>query len=446
MSKVSAYLFASTLFTIEVLLSTLSLLPTTETQPVTGSMDSVTRARLEMIRGQVPRYLFRAWNNTATPGVPVSGGNVGCNTTQAIIPVAFLKGKGSKSVYHLSRDHFTAMAVGHLTGAHNSTELSSWASSLAFALSYAWRNFCRTGLGNAQDAVHISIIDTKAVQVFYTPSLAFLHAGAEKYDHEYLAHGVITGTAHKAMPLQCFTDVTTIDPFRGYIRSSGEEAVMKIRSASMRRGRQIGDQYGEEFALPMCLAFVCRKRRDVSWFRDGVLDLEVIQDGLQGLSIPEKWLHDRVPTKGASHISGWPDVEQLLRLTNVLAVSARDPVSKLVARRKASLRENVRRSGAIEEVGVQQDQEQEQSQGQVHIRSGSHVTIQAPAECTVLVSKGTKTMGRKRRMDELIGVEIGDRPNKFSKTLATDLNLDSYYDSKKGGGNMMDRKGDLMLL
>ena len=99
----------------------------------TIKMDVELKAKLEAVRQRTPRYLFRLWSNSEdeTP----NGGYVDLNTTTAITPLAFSRGKGHRTVYDMTKEEFTRMAYCHLhTHEHIETEFSSWSASLTFIL------------------------------------------------------------------------------------------------------------------------------------------------------------------------------------------------------------------------------------------------------------------------------------------------------------------------
>ena len=57
------------------------------------------------------------------------------NTPEAITSMRFFQGRGAPSVYHLTKEEFTNMMIGHLTARTDfETGLSSWAASLRFLL------------------------------------------------------------------------------------------------------------------------------------------------------------------------------------------------------------------------------------------------------------------------------------------------------------------------
>lgn len=156
-----------------------------------GVMDVETKRSIQEALKRTPRYLFRYWNNDADR---LSGGYRGLNTVDAITPLAHFRGKGSDSIYDLTREELTIMVGSHLCGGFMPTELSSWASSLAVCFEMA-RGSPAHG--------YISIIDTKLLSsnsIMHVPSLHFLSHGFTAFNHEYLAHDVIKGPAHRAAP------------------------------------------------------------------------------------------------------------------------------------------------------------------------------------------------------------------------------------------------------
>lgn len=289
-------------------------------------MDQSTVQRLESLRDSVPRYLFRAWNNTLGEAPRVSGGHVGLNTQEAITPLAFFEGAGHSSVYNMSRRIFTNMVLSHLrTSSHMSTEFSSWASSLALVMGFLARGASSiTGHG-----IHIGVIDTKQLwdsnAIYFVPDLDFLSPGRMAcYIHQYLAHGVISGLAHRALPREVLMEglgphSLSLELSYPRIHAEGRGNTVGISPEEMRRAKQVGNRYGGEFTLPMCLAYLCRKKRDLMLFRNGVPDLEVIAHGVADLlPIPQAWETDAALKPDAKYIEGFGDLEQLYRLIRAL--------------------------------------------------------------------------------------------------------------------------------
>lgn len=211
----------------------------------------------------------------------------------------------------------------HRMDAWFQTEFSSWASSFGVAFHYFGSQKQHRGADDS--TIYLSIIDTQALwdrnAIFYAPHLAFLNPETRNYNHEYLAHGVIYGPAHKAMPLKVFKDagvhcrLACTPNIRLPILTDDDDPPISITPVSMERGRAIGDKYGGMFALPMCLAVVCRIKRDADLFRKGVENLDVILRGIRDLAIPQYWSLDRVLRLDAHFVRGYGDVEQMYRRT-----------------------------------------------------------------------------------------------------------------------------------
>ena len=158
-----------------------------ETQDTSDIMDKSTKAELEAVRKQTPRYLFRLWSY-GKAGEPPTGGHAGLNTETPITPIAFGNGKGHKSVYDMTREFFAEMVSRHLCVFHIETEFSSWSASLNYILSKC------PGISSAgiryserdEDHVYVSVIDTEMLwetnQVFYVPLLRKRAAHAPALD------------------------------------------------------------------------------------------------------------------------------------------------------------------------------------------------------------------------------------------------------------------------
>ena len=297
-------------------------------------MDNETRRKLEELRPRVPRYLFRAWNNEPGTARRISGGFKGLNTVEAITPLYFFRGGVRKSVYDLTREQFTVMALDHLEGLKDgATELSSWGASLSVVINVIAQDKLGAGRNSTSlDSVHISIIDTEALwdsnQIFWVPSLDFLSPGSMDYAHEYLAHGVITGPAHCAVPFRVFwrakPGLSLSFECPMYAGEREGEAIEEITSKVMEEARRIGDQYSDEFTLPVTLAVVCAKKRDMHLFQTEIKALEVVKQGLADLPIPQKWSHDAAIRPGAYHAVRFGDVEQFCRLMYALLQDSRE--------------------------------------------------------------------------------------------------------------------------
>lgn len=229
-----------------------------------GIMDDATKRQLLLAQKRTPRYLFRAWNDTDH----LSGGFKGLNSIIAITPRAYLhnKSKAAASIYDLEANKLRNMCSTHLQTSKRSSfysELSSWASSIQVAYSFA--------KGSPRNC-HISIIDTRELAdhnvILHVPSLNFL-LGSSAYDHEYLAHGVITGPALKAVPLQAFLNAGISFTFGHRIPMylGTHSLVAQITPAETQAARQVADLYGHKFAAAVFVAILTLKQRSPDFWR-----------------------------------------------------------------------------------------------------------------------------------------------------------------------------------
>ncbi|EME86938.1 uncharacterized protein MYCFIDRAFT_194851 [Pseudocercospora fijiensis CIRAD86] len=272
-----------------------------------GSMDDETKRHLLKAQKYTPRYLFRGWNNGYRP----SGGHRGLNTVDAITPLAYLKDReaGTSSIYNLSRDQLRTMCFRHLGSdrtASFKTELSSWASSLRVAMLYS----------RGQPDSYISIIDTRALQeqniIVHVPQLGFLlFPGSDGiyYPEEYLAHGVIEGSAHKAVPLEAFTKI-------GICQTSPWLGISHITAQEIIYAKTVADQYGPRFGTAVLIAILCTAERSSDLWKSGIAprDLTLIASAISAYKVPQRLCADDTILKDLVYTKGFSDVEQMIRL------------------------------------------------------------------------------------------------------------------------------------
>jgi hypothetical protein len=277
---------------------------------------------------KTPRYLFRCWNDRGRQGQYkrdsrgydiLSGGHAGLKSTKAITPLAFHNGLSRNHIiYDLSRHELYTQVRRHLNGHVFETQPSPWAASLDVALEFA--------RGRYEDC-HISILDTLAlkaqgVTVVHVPSLQFLEAGRRPLDlvtgidWEYLAHGVIAGDCHRALPtaefkraFQCIGVPMRCDrKHRPPVPITAEEVAV---------ARAVAEKYGHRFVVPMTLAILCRRDRAVVDWRTHEIpktDLRTVAKGLRGCQIPETLCSDASVLTDIVYTTGYPQIEQMIRL------------------------------------------------------------------------------------------------------------------------------------
>lgn len=250
------------------------------------------------------------------------------NTTTAITPLAFSRGKGHASAYHMTDEEFTKLAKCHLnTCDHIETEFSSWSASLSFVL-----NKC-PGVGTAglklakrnHEEMHICIIDTKMLwetnQAFYVPLLDFMSPGDFNYSHEYLVHGIIEGPWYKAIPYSVLESSPGFDFSSTWYFNYESVPVEPLTKEVVEMARTAGKLFGPYFTLPVMLAILSCKRRDDDLWRHGV-DNEAVEKVLNELpntfKIPESWKKDRTITGHVISTRNYSDTKQMTRLMRAM--------------------------------------------------------------------------------------------------------------------------------
>ncbi|KXT09201.1 hypothetical protein AC579_3512 [Pseudocercospora musae] len=271
------------------------------------SMDNGTKRDLLEAQKYTPRYLFRGWYN----GYGACGGYKGLNTVDAIIPLAYFedRGAGAASIYDLSRDQLRQMCFRHLRtekAADFKTELSSWASSLQVAMSFS------KGL----PASYISIIDTRALEhqniIVHVPKLEFLQfwgLNPNEYPLEYLVHGIIDGSAHKAVALEAFSKIGI--PIRRTWTFPED-----ITARGTIAAKTVADQYGPRFGAAVLIAILCNKQRSPDLWKSGIgpSNLTLVTSAISDYKVPQRLCADDTILKDLVYTRGYCDVEQMIRL------------------------------------------------------------------------------------------------------------------------------------
>ncbi|KAI6893559.1 hypothetical protein KC318_g12512 [Hortaea werneckii] len=313
-----------------------------------GVMDAETKRSIQEALKRTPRYLFRYWNNDADRP---SGGYRGLNTVDAITPPAHFRGKGSDSIYDLTREELTTMVDWHLRGGAMLTELSSWASSLAFCLHLA--------LETGADAF-ISIIDTKLLPVntiVYVPSLEFLNHRFSHYDHEYLAHGVIRGPAHRAAPAgELQKALTTLFAQRLHVNSAALSLwnITLMSREKVMTARKVGELYGEPFVVPVTVALLTELPfGEPSGEPHFKKYLEFIIEGLKGYKIPRRLCADASILTDIVYIEGYKEVGRMILVLRALVDHYHGRGARSRARSPSRPKTYVRRSSLARTDGYQ---------------------------------------------------------------------------------------------
>lgn len=248
-----------------------------------GAMDNDTKNRVLAAQRRTPRFLFQGW--CASEAHP-SGGDPALNTVESIKPFAFYFNRKPETttLYDLSLKDFRSLTQSHLRTSLCESQFSSWASSLQVAIYYGGSRCRKWGCKGC----HISIVDIKMLKsqrVFvHVPSLTWLDPHNTMYPHEYLARGVISSPAHKAIPLTAFNDIG-IPISNNYApqlhigpsvhRPIESYAVITVEE--VRNALSVAKLYGGDFVVPVVAAILSLQKRDSCLWRCGnIKSLEMI--------------------------------------------------------------------------------------------------------------------------------------------------------------------------
>lgn len=280
-----------------------------------GQMDDASKVALLRIEKRTPRYLFRGWRNGPSP----SGGFHGLNTRDAITPRAFLHRKAhtDKTLYDLSRNQLQQMCLSHL-GAESPpnfyTEFSSWAADLAVAIRYA---------GRETDEAFISIIDTRELRntILHVTSLRAV-VSVPNFTEEYLAHGVITGPAHRAVRCKTFMDAgvrmnRSLPPPSGTAQRTLPNGVLTQEEVDT--AKSVAVQYGPKFGAAVMLAIVCLGQRNRQfWWKDMKSTVELLHQNMLDFEIPPQLCADETVLADIVYTQGYYGLQQMIRILRAL--------------------------------------------------------------------------------------------------------------------------------
>ena len=293
-----------------------------------GIMDHDTKREVEQARSFTPRYLFRAWNNTDS----FSGGFKGLNTQQAITPLAYARDQeapgrrelrsgwtGYGSIYSMTRDQLINMALRHLRTDRSrnfETQFSSWAASLLVAIGFGKER-------GPPENVYISIIDTKMLSkrnvILHVPALKPLSGVFDAWHHEYLAHGVIQGAAHKAVPLTAFHGFDIPSKWSKMFPANPRALFPSIKLEDVLHARKVAELYGGRFVMAVTVALLCVQQRHYNFWQDAEIDdLAAVVDGLAGCLPSKHWCSDATILTDTVYTIGYGPVAQMTRMLRAL--------------------------------------------------------------------------------------------------------------------------------
>jgi hypothetical protein len=296
--------------------------------------DIALRMAIEQIHRETPRFLFRARSRA-------SGGDPRLNTTEAIIPLAFLRGTGPGSIHDMSRHELMEAAEAHIAQLKRSfqTVFSSWTQSLPFALDYAEKVL-------APEEAYISCIDTTKLPryniIFFTQTLQQKVACRSVHrvsccNFEYLAFGPVRGAGYTSVQRKdLFQEGRNVEEFfeADHIRSypfrqcppliispyqaddqtdQAPDCVIQL----VGRAWQIAQLFGPTFQAAPLIHLVTARRQTARAYR-------MIKTALMSLDLPGDWLTDKRLARERCETGGVPETDRAVVLLQVLIEAARD--------------------------------------------------------------------------------------------------------------------------
>lgn len=281
-----------------------------------GCMEDYAKRALIEAQRHTPRYLFRGWRHGSSP----SGGLAKLNTPDGIVPRAFLDDIDStKTIYDLTLAELRATCYLHLAWKSPmgyATEFSSWAASLEVAARFA--NMGKT-------SAFISVIDTKELSnaIIHVPQLEPLLKNFGQKSWEYLAHGVIRGSSHKAIPLQAMININapifSKTSMRLYTAVQWSSIKAPISMQDIVNARSVGRLYGRKFGAAVMLAIICMKQRDRTLWRDGTNGVDqLLEENMSEFDIPAELCADGSILTDIVYTTNWGEVEQMIRMLRAI--------------------------------------------------------------------------------------------------------------------------------
>ena len=265
-----------------------------------------------------------------------SGGNSKLNTTEKVIPHAFYKGVGHKSLYDMSVEEFVDNTTGHLHGQGSPlSEFSSWSASPRFVFHYAT---------SKRSSAYIAVIDTQGLQadgknvMFHVPALQPIFgipaarrlSSYDQYNWEYLVHGVVEGKYYKSVSFQslCSSGLTkSLPALKGVVPAWGTDKfklpdlVASVTSQELQELAKIAKLFGAEsdMCAGLMIALLCCKKRTGMGTGLDQNELDELVQYLGGRhNIPYDWC-DSLLLRGGIYDPRYQDNEQMINIMRALS-------------------------------------------------------------------------------------------------------------------------------
>lgn len=251
--------------------------------------DPELREQIDQLATRTPRFLFRIWAKRS--GDMFGEDNPVLNTINAVTPPGHFHGNGPAAIYNMSRCTIADMATRHMLKQRAAdTVFSSWTQSLQWVLELA-KDLTTHDRQGLLDSTHISIVDTKKLDknnvVLFTPPMNKLlrgGRGATNRDnpgtftypvpmnnyHEFLAFGVIAGTAYKAV---LYRDMVKLSPSPAHGKNKFDSTLTELLHDTPMAGeptikavvescRDDARLFGPQFELPMTAYLISLREHD----------------------------------------------------------------------------------------------------------------------------------------------------------------------------------------
>ncbi|KAH9827651.1 hypothetical protein Tdes44962_MAKER00377 [Teratosphaeria destructans] len=297
------------------------------------------RQQIDSISAQAPRYLFRIWSSQ-------SGGNARFNSTERIIPHAFLENDSDarSMIHHLGRTQIAYLANGHLRSGHVPTVFSSWTQSLPQLLSWARSGGHRYGR-------YIAVIDTTMLDpcnvVLYTPLMKTISNTIVEFPYEYLIYGVVEGPGYKAIPFEEFAEFIKVN--RASDRSDTNYPHQREGlSELVDKASQLAKLYGKTFEAAIMSHLLTMQPASRA-------TTSMLASNIAQLRLPEDWLREADPLRSGANVGTYPEaVRALDMMQRVIEVAKGE---KTVAARESAASET-RTAAALDEICAQKASQQ----------------------------------------------------------------------------------------
>ncbi|PPJ50592.1 hypothetical protein CBER1_06288 [Cercospora berteroae] len=283
-----------------------------------GQMDDGTKRILVEAQRHTPRYLFRAWHID-------SGGDRALNTmTRGITPRAFSTGAvdASRTIYDMTLAELRENCDRHLTGYKNThfhTQFSSWAADINVAFNFASKH--------PVPGYFIGIIDTTELShanaIVHVLSLELI-LGHRGYAHEYLAYGVIRGSAYKAVDFQDFCNIGVgvtpiVSEWQLYTSAQWKRLGNVMTQRQIDDAKTVALRYGHKFAAAVMIAILCIEQHDGSMWRNGLKGDDVLlNNNMLDLPIPSQLCGDEGILTDIVYTTGFRGLEQMIRMLRAI--------------------------------------------------------------------------------------------------------------------------------